>query len=329
MAAYLRDHASKPEVKDYISNLILNCWNEDYANTALFLAYLHPSSFLIEALLNEVNRLFGNQKEFDVKIWSVDVRFPDGFFKGLTFSDDPEANRKVLAERLDETDPVDSAECEVVTTGPSPDEDDELFLDFLKSFHLIKLLGQLIRNSPIAFDADQKQQLIGSGFSLSLRLVTFMGVVCNSESLQAQALNELRARVLKKSDRTQIEAKLTGLIYNLSIFLAFTPLRHACHYLAHPDLALIYDAVLKPGSPKGEGLSLKILACGLNFELRTPDSDLLRSTYRELTPAGQDILHMWTWFFLSFNRVPVSKRQALLESVEMSKSVQLLLPKGY
>jgi hypothetical protein len=59
-----------------------------------------------------------------------------------------------------------------------------------------------------------------------------------------------------------------------------------------------------------------------------PDSDLLRSVYRELTPSGQDILHMWTWLFLSFNRFPVSKRQALLDAVEMSKSVQLLLPKG-
>jgi len=53
-----------------------------------------------------------------------------------------------------------------------------------------------------------------------------------------------------------------------------------------------------------------------------------RLPYKELTPAGQDILHMWTWLFLSFNRVPVSKRQALLESVEMSKNVQLLLPRG-
>jgi hypothetical protein len=155
-----------------------------------------------------------------------------------------------------------------------------------------------------------------------------MGVVCNHESLQAQALNELRERVLKKSDRTQIEAKLTGLIYNLTVFLAFSPLRHACHYLAHPELGLIYDSILKPEAPKGEGLSQKILSCGVNFELRTPDSDFLRSTYKELTPAGQDILHMWTWLFLSFNRVPVSKRQALLDSVEMSQCTQLLLPKG-
>jgi len=280
LASYLRDHASKTEVKNYISNLILNCWNEDYANTALFLAYLHPSSFLVESLLNEVNRLFGDQEEFDAKAWSLDVRFPDDFFKGLTFTTDPEANRKVLAERLDESDPVDSAECEAASATPSTSADDERFLEFLKSFHLIKLIGQLIRNSPIAFDAYQKEQLIGSGFNLGLRLVTFMGVVCNPVSLQAQALNELRARVLKKSDRTQIEAKLTGLIYNLSIFLAFTPLRHACHYLAHPELGLIYDSVLKPDSPKGEGLSQKILACGLNFESRTPDSDLLRGTYK-------------------------------------------------
>ena len=148
------------------------------------------------------------------------------------------------------------------------------------------------------------------------------------ESLQAQALNELRARVLKKSSRAELEAKLTGLIYNLSMFMTFTPLRHACYYLAHPDLSLIYRDVLKFNSPKGESLSQKILACGLNFELRSPDSDLLGSVYRELTPAGQDLIHLWTWLFLSFNRVHVTKRQAILESVNMSSNIQLLLPKG-
>jgi hypothetical protein len=64
------------------------------------------------------------------------------------------------------------------------------------------------------------------------------------------------------------------------------------------------------------------------FELRSPDSDLLRKTYHHLNSPGQDLLRVWTWLFLSFNRVPVSKRQAILESVEMKSNVQLLLPKG-
>ena len=328
LASYLRDNPNREGVKDYISKLILECWNEDYANTALFLAYLQPTSYLVEALMNEEKRLFKDNPEFDAKGWKVNVSFPKDFFKGLTFSTDPESNRKVLAEKLDESNPIVSSECEVAAKSPTPDIDELFFLDFLKSFHLIKLTGQLIRNSPIAFDANQKRELIEAGFSLGLRVVTFMGTVCSPESLQAQALNELRSRVLKKSDRAELEAKLTGLIYNLSLFLAFTPLRHACYYLAHPDLSLIYKDALKTNSPKGEALSHKILACGLNFELRSPDSDLLGSVYRELTPAGQDLLHIWTWLFLSFNQVHVQKRQAILESVEMSSNVQLLLPKG-
>jgi hypothetical protein len=328
LASYLRDNPSRAGIRDYISNLIINCWNEDYANIALFLAYLQPSSFLVEALLNEVKRLFKSHLEFDAKGWSVNVQFPEGFFKGLTFTTDPESNRKLLAERLDETNPLGSSECDMVAVASVPDKDDELFMDFLKSFHLIKLTGQLIRNSPIAFDADQKRELIEAGFNLSLRLVTFLESVCSPESLQIQALNELKTRVLTKTSRAEIEAKLSGLIYNLSLFMAFTPLRHACYYLAHPDLRLIYRDVLNTSSPKGEALSQKILACGLNFELRSPDSDLLGNVYRELTPAGQDILHMWTWFHLSFNRVHVTKRQAILDSVGMSTKIQLLLPKG-
>ena len=184
-----------------------------------------------------------------------------------------------------------------------------------------------MRNSPIALDAKQKFDLVQAGFELALRLVTFTGEVCSPASLQAEALNSLRERVLKKSDRVELEAKLTGLVYNLSIFLTFTPLRHACFYLAHPDLTLIYEQVLEPEA-RPDNLSLKLLRCGLNFELRAPDNQVLRKTYRSLTTAGQDILHLWTWIFLSFNRVPVSKRQAILESVEMKSNVQLLLPRG-
>ena len=329
LASFLRDNPKRDGVEDFISKLISNCWNEDFANTALFLAYLQPSSFLIDALLKEVGRLFKNHKEFDVKGWTVNTPFPKDFFKGLTFTSDPESNRRVLSERLDESNPVDSSECVSASSAPTPEEDDKLFLDFLKSFHLIKLTGQLIRNSPIAFDAQQKRDLVSAGFNLGLRLVTFMGEMCSPATLQAQALNELRTRVLKKSDRVELEAKLSGLIYNLTIFMAFTPLKHACYYLAHPDLGLIYDDVLKLNTPKGEALSHKILACGINYELRSPDSDLLSDVYRELSPAAKDILHMWTWLFLTYNRVTVSKRQAVLESVGMSSNIQLLLPKGY
>jgi hypothetical protein len=132
---------------------------------------------------------------------------------------------------------------------------------------------------------------------------------------------------LKKSDRAKLEAALTGLIYNLSIFMTFAPLRHACFFLAHPDLAIIYGKVLGEDE-KNSNLSHRLLECGLNFELRSPDSQVLQKTYRQLPAAGRDILHVWTWLFLSFNRVQVPKRQAILESVEMASSVQLLLPSG-
>jgi hypothetical protein len=328
LAAFLRDNPNRSGVREYISKLVTNCWNEDYANTALFLAYLQPSSYLTEALLHEVRNLFVDQPEFQIAGWEIPTPFPPGFFRGLTFSTDPESNRRLLAQRLDETTPLDTSECEASTTSAKLEEDDRLCLDFIKSFHAIKLIGQLIRNSPIAFDGSQKHDLVKAGFDLSLRLVSFTQVVCSPASLQSQALNALRSRVLKKSDRVELEAKLSGLIYNLSVFLAFSPLRHACYYLAHPELTLTYNSVLLLDSAKSEHLSLKVFACGFDFELRTPNSEQLRKVYRELTPAGQDILHMWTSFFLSFNRVHVAKKQAILESVEMASNTQLLLPKG-
>jgi hypothetical protein len=327
LAAFLRSNPNRPGVKEYICNLIKDCWKEDFANTALFLAYLQPSSALIEALLAEVRRLFVDHKEFDVRTWTIATPFPKGFFRELNVTSDPESNRRLLAQRLDETDPRRSAECETPARVAEPDEDARLVLDFLKSFHLIKLIGQLIRNSPIAIDAEQKCDLVRSGFDLALRLVTFTGEICSPAALQAEALNALRDRVLKKSDRVKLEAALTGLVYNFSIILAFTPLRHACFFLAHPDLAITYEKALGDDA-KGSSLSNRLLECGLKFELRSADSELLRKTYRQLPATGQDILHVWTWLFLSFNRLQVPKRQAILESVEMASSVQLLLPKG-
>jgi len=327
LASFLRDNPNRVGVDEYISKLIANCWNEDYANTALFLAYLQPSSRLINALLAEARRLFQNHSEFELGSWKIDSPFPQGFFRGLTFTRDPESNRRLLAERLDAENPVSSAECESGTSTVLPDVNGDPFLDFLRGFHVIKLIGQLIRNSPIALDAEQKRDMVCAGFDLSLRLISFMGEICSPAAVQAHAVNELRTRVLKKSDRFQLEAQLTGLTYNLTLFLTLTPLRHASFYLAHPDLKLIYQDVLRTSSHKRERLSHKVLACGLHFELRSPDIDLLRKVYHELTPPGKDILHLWTWLYLSFNKVPVTKRQAILDSVGMSSSVQLLLPR--
>src|SRR6185503_10549609 len=222
LASFLRDNPNRVGVDEYISKLIANCWNEDYANTALFLAYLQPSSRLINALLAEARRLFQNHSEFELGSWKIDSTFHPGFFRGLTFTRDPESNRRLLAERLDAENPVSSAECESGTSTVLPDVNGDPFLDFLRGFHVIKLIGQLIRNSPIALDAEQKRDMVCAGFDLSLRLISFMGEICSPAAVQAHAVNELRTRVLKKSDRFQLEAQLTGLTYNLTLFLTLT-----------------------------------------------------------------------------------------------------------
>ena len=312
LASFIRSNPNRSGIREYVAKLVSCCWNEDYANTALFLAYLQPSSFLVDALLAEVGKLFPDKPEFNIKGWEIDAQFPKGFFQGLTFSSDPETNRRLLTERLDETSPIGSAECPSPSFPGPTAEDLQPFLDFLKGFHLIKLIGQLIRNSPIAFDAQQKHDLVRAGFSLDLRLVSFAGEVCGPAALKAMALAQLRERVLKKVNRVELEAKLSGLIYGISHFLVFAVLRHACYYLAHPDLSLVYQGLLRLDSSESGALTHQVLACGLQFELRSPDAQLLRKVYRRLTPSGQDILRTWAWFFLWYNRVLVSKRQAIL-----------------
>ncbi len=328
LAAFLRDNQQREGVKAYISRLVVECWNEDFANTALFLAYLQPSSFLTEALLAEINGLFSDQSRFDFSTWTIETPFPVGFFRGLSFTTDPESNRRKLAERLDETSPLDSSECDAFDGTSQNEEHDCRLTDYLKGHHAIRLIGQLIRNSPIAFNADQKGELVRAGFDLSLRLVSFAQEICGPAALQNAALSGLQGKVLKQNDRAEIEAKLSGLIYSLSVFLAFSPIRHACHFLAHPDLELTYKRVLQKGPDDHERTTLALLECGLDFELRSPNIERLRKAYKDLPLASQDILHLWTSIFLNFNRVPVSKRQAILDSVDMSHSRQLLRPNG-
>ncbi len=328
LACFLRDNPGRLGVKDYLAKLISECWIEDYANTVVFLAYLQPSSILIDALLLEVKNLFSSYQEFKFEGWKIASPFPPGFFKGISFSSDPEKNRQVLAERLDEQSPVESSECFESNPDISNLSDNQSFLDLLKSFHLIKIIGQLIRNSPIAFDAQQKHDLIKCGFDLSLRIITITESVCSPAALQMQGLNELRERTLKNTDRIELETKLIGIIHNLFIFLTFAPLKYACSFLAHPELLLTYRRIFQLDNPKAVNLAYSLLACGLDFELRTPDSHMLHKTYRKLTPAGKDILHLWVSTFLSYNRVPVSKKQAILDSVDMASSKQLLLDKG-
>ena len=207
-------------------------------------------------------------------------------------------------------------------------EEEASYSDYLKSYHLIKLVGQLIRNSPIALDGSHKTALINEGFNLSLRVVTILNKMLTATALQADALSSIEDKILKQSDRAKIEAALAGLIYCMRIFTAHIPLRHACFYLVNSELEITYNEVLGFKTPKSQTPSQKTLACGINFALRSPNVDLLRSAYRDLPPAGQDLLRVWTTIYLSFNKVAIKKRQAMLESVEMTSSIQLLLPKG-
>jgi len=279
-------------------------------------------------LLSEVRGLFAGYSEFQVDKWQIESQFSKEFFHGLTLSNDAEKNRRLLAERLDEETPVASAECSCSGFGDSSAEEEKALSDFIKGHHLVKLVGQLIRNSPISFDAEQKTDLVEAGFNLTLRMVSFMTELYNPMALKNLALAQLRDSVLKAGNRAELEAKLSGIIYGLLHLLVFSALRHACCFLAHPDLALTYQKLLNVDSEDPRFLTQKLITCGLNFELRSPNAGSLERVCGSLTPAGQDILRTWAWMFLWYNRVSVSKRQAILESLEMTPAAQLLLPKA-
>jgi hypothetical protein len=140
LAAFFRDNPNRPGVNEFISKLIKSSFNEDYANTALFLAYLQPSSHLIEALLSEVTGLFADLSEFDLNNWNIPSAFPQGFFQQLKFSNDPTSNRRILAEHIDESSPTDSAEYEISPRkmepeAEEPEPEDSQYISYIKSYH--------------------------------------------------------------------------------------------------------------------------------------------------------------------------------------------------
>jgi hypothetical protein len=108
----------------------------------------------------------------------------------------------------------------------------------------------------------------------------------------------------------------------------FNVFRHTSYYLAHPDLTLVYQRLIAIDPRQPGTLSHQVLGCGIQFALRNPDPAVLGKVFTQLTPAGQDLLRTWAWLFLWYNRIPVMKRQSILETLGMKASVQLLLPKG-
>lgn len=327
LASFLRDNPERPGVQEFITRLVTSCWHEDYANTALFLAYLQPSSSLIQVLAREVTRHFASRPALDIKVWKVGEAFRKDFFVGVDFSSDPEANRRELAARFDQVSPPDDSRC----TSPSFEADaagETGVLEVQKGFHLIKLVGQLLRNSPVALDASQKQALLEAGLALGLRLAGCLAEECSPAALAPQVVASARDRVLKHASRTEIESKLAGVACRLSQFIVFAVFKYSCTYLAHPDLVLVYRRLFLPtGTTKAEE-SYRVLDCGLRFELRDPDASHLRSVYHDLPSVAQGFLRMWTRMYLWFNRVPVQKRQALLACVEMGRETKLLMPHG-
>lgn len=326
LASFLRDNPDRDGVRAFISKLVTCCWNEDYANTALFLAYLQPSSSLIAILEQELSGHLGARVPLDIATWQVAEAFPKELLSGVDFSEsDPEGNRRLLAQRLDQIAPADDVHCE----SPSFTEqtaEKAIILDVLKAFHLIKLTGQLLRNSPVALDAAQKEALIRAGLALGLRLADCLAEQCSPLALAPHVVASARGRSFKHASRTEIELELAGLACQLSQFIVFAVFRYSCIYLAHPDLVLAYQRLLPPASDIKPSDSYRLMECGLRFELRDPDPTRVRAAYRELPWIGQGFLRMWARLFLWFNRLPVTKRQALLASVEMERQTQLLLP---
>jgi hypothetical protein len=223
VAIYLRDHITKPEVREDIARMSEKVYKEEFANILLFLTHLSKDPYIIGQMLEKSQMLYA---EIDPINLVEDVAFLNQLYDTvpkLVYQErDPEAVRKELAEELDKVSDLSGEEKLEEDLDEQEEQDLATILEINKAYKTIQILGQILKNAPGAIKGDRKLEIAKECYGLGRRLLACLFSLV--EKHHEEIVLDLVAVIEKKNpniNRDDLIIKVPRLLFWLAEAVGF------------------------------------------------------------------------------------------------------------
>lgn len=178
-AFYLSSHMSHPEVRAEVDTLTSKLYRDDASNIFLFLCHLNKDSYILERVMENAARLLEDIPPAD---FIEDTRFTGDLVAKLDVkileSGTPAERRAKMHEQNDDLANVEEPDDEMYAYTREDESDLEgehrrRIAQLNAATKTILIIGQLLRSISGSLKGSQKQALLESAFSLTLRFLRF------------------------------------------------------------------------------------------------------------------------------------------------------------
>lgn len=277
LAFYLHDGISN--IKDaasfrkILTTMLTDAYDEENTHILIFYLYLSKDRELIEDLLKKAANAFGQYPECDL---SNDVEFVNRLFnsnpKIAAPAADIQANR---AEQRDMKDKIEDAN--LSNAEPHEEQDSSEYREIDFAFHVLNIMGQVVKNFPGDLKGDLSLQLAKQSYSLTLRILKgcLMSFEEDLENVRNRILSHLETDgPLDHKDQSDPTYAVNMFLAGMAEFMIVASIKKLSATVGHQDLRRTYDALRQEAGDENIATRLIDLTIRLDHTGRIPVHDV-------------------------------------------------------
>lgn len=287
LAKYFRDNIQRDNIiKDTISKMCKRLYQEDCANTIMFLTHLSNDPFILKELLISSQEIF---KEFNPIEMGKDIEPINNLIseipKLILKSKNIEDSRNKKLEKEDKLEFLEKYESEDSDNSERTIDLDEDIntIDIVAKINLaiktLEILGQIVRKYYARIKSDEKYELASETFLLGLRTLGFF-ITMISENIEGfiKYLIEFLSSHEKSLSNFELEKMVRRFLFQLSLLGSHGMIKRISSAIGSEDLIKTFNRIENQvdfNSVKLINVSIK-----LDFYKALPVNDLKKLKYK-------------------------------------------------
>jgi hypothetical protein len=228
----LNDDRSREAGQEFLLELINTIHERESADVVLFTVYLTANPWLLDQLSKRASMIFPDEEECDM----------DKHFAFIQKSRDSvtEATIRPKIGHMGELDSEILIDEDADFSTYSEEDLEDLLNDTIRemnrAFNTLNILGLAVRNYPAKIDVSLREEIVSSGYSLSLRALSAFMTLVRKGNKELELLAKRHLKVNARHAGVDIAARLVSIC-------SFGAIRRATQAFASPHLELVLQSV--------------------------------------------------------------------------------------
>ncbi len=324
LARYLSNNIHEKRIIDEVENLSRALYNNDAAQTMLFLCHLSKNPKILELILAAAKSHFTPIAKYSLldtpKVLPDRRIYPTPLM--ISENSSPSDEREQSLRRQDDVDPPKGLK-EVGDDSSDEPKGDESILRMINeansAHHVIRICGQILRNFFGSIVGDIQIHIIRESYDLCLRMLSVLYEFLERDKEEiAGILSLILQHKYPELSGPELDSKTRAYMQFLTINICYSLIKHTSCSLGLSDLRPSFDKILSMPDISVSDRLLDLSARLDYFDGFPKDSITEVAKMLKGKGVGYEALRILVWEHMKLFNVPYDARQSICSQLEIT-----------